>query len=304
MGFYSIIAKFDDLDNHYLVDVIQTSKDPTAGALRKIVAMEGYTVVYVGYDPYHKLDFELLNKFKSKLNDKFYRIDLPKVLGIVGYQNNKHLYVDNDDTNEQLRIGLGGEYARRERNRDWKKIPNDFLPTILTEYEKLEKTWVEYWTICQHTIEDFYKKYPKPKLSDYESNILFIKTSNEEKFRKAEYEHLLRYEHLARQLAVSSKTISNVFQCNCPGSCNKKVSFRVEGFMSGDEDWYAFEPIKIYCWKRIKHFISECADCGPYAFEWDNKNERHYTCVASSEFSEYIDVLEFKFRYSKSIFET
>ena len=289
---YFSIAKITSLKDCYAVKKIEVdytiSLSSSSDAFR--FDIEDAILIYVGhyinagYMP-EKLEFDLI-RYKTKINNDIYKIDLQKLIGRVRYRC-KDIFIGKSLTKIFLSKSVDLETERRDKLDNPKELTELTKKIYVEKYSLLENEWLVVWKDVSFRLNAFFKKHPKPQKSNYfRSGIasLMFGKFKKELFYHDVSEHHRRLTWLCEKLSYEFNDLNLYFDAICPGVCGELISFNLDFDFSPSSLELIEERYPFPIYRKLNLIGGSCPECGSFQILFDDE----YTSVARNYQAEII----------------
>lgn len=288
-----VIASINDIKNHYAVkwlpynsDIANTGIDKVIDQFHKNLNIDDTNIIYIGIREFEypwvrspeEVEF-FLSSYKSKLNDDIYKINLERLLGIIGYDSSCLIF-DFSDT-LILKKSIKEESLRLKRwETSTELTKDDNLDAIYNQFEKLEANWFDFYKEAEKIANDLDDKYPNPVKEDFiRSGLgsLMLGKFNKDKYETAYNDRVNNFRDLCYRLAKTALKGTRQFNADCPFKCGTKVQVRINA-PKGPYRLRELHPQYIYF--EIDHLYGECSRCGRFHINFfPDSDNPSYTCI-------------------------
>lgn len=294
-----VIASINEIKNHYAVKWLPENSELANSDIQKLLekyhkiqfSIDDTKIIYIGRREFEypfvrspeKVEF-FLSSYKSKLNNDIYKIDLERLIGIVGYDS-ICLFFDLS-VFPILEKSIKEESLRLKRWETSTEFTNDDnLDDIYNQFEKLEANWFDFYKEAEKIANDLEDKYPNPNKKDYiRSGVgsLVLGKFNKDKYETAYNNRVNSFRDLCYRLTKTALKGKRKFNADCPFKCGLKVEVGIS-ISEGRYKLEEFHPQYIY--SKIDHLYGECSRCGRFHINFfpDSDNPR-YTCIISGNY--------------------
>jgi len=295
---YFAIAKLNGMEELFCVKKVEVDWNTTlsTSANEFNFDLDGAETIYVGrFKKSHevgreKINFHLLS-YKSKLNELLYKINLEKLICRVAFDCD-HLLIKDPLTNNLIGELLDKEQIRQDEFDNPKELVGDARKKIFSEYEALEKDWLNFWKKSYNRIESFYKKNPKPQENNYVRkglSSLVLGKFDAEEYKNDLSSHNSKLNWLCKQISEEFKELKIGFDVECPGECNRKIFFSVDFDHEGPDKFYSLsDDFDFGIYKKLFKLVGYCSDCISYKLTFSTDD---YTCIFHNYHPEIITLI-------------